>query len=521
MSAAILAALAAVLLSLSFSSFNLWLFGWCGFIPLFVALENKSLRQSLITAYLCGIIFWSLTIYWLIRVTLAGQIVLILYLAVYPAIFGCVFYFSRSFLPLSRLFFIPSAWVLLEYIRSHLFTGFPWSLIGFSQYKNLPVIQIADVTGAWGVSFLVILVNAALYLILRKQSRVKVALICAAILFLSLAYGFYKLSHQPELAGNVRRLKISVVQGNIPQYLKWNKQAVDFILNNYKQLTVAAAQDKPDLIIWPEAAVPGVFGQDNVEFKRVFSLASQEKINLLTGAVSRLGQSYFNSALFIDNSGQPAAIYNKLHLVPFGEYVPLKNIFPFLQAVAPIGDIQPGRDYTIFKQPADTFDSSRFTRDSLSINPKESGGIDFSVLICFEDLFPELSRQFIKRGARFLVNITNDAWYKQGSAPYQHFAASVFRAVENHVYLARAANTGISGFIDPAGRILSIVGSSGGGEIFVQGYRSQDIYLIPAKRTFYCRYGDIFIIFCLLLECLIIVFSRLQINKMLKYANVK
>lgn len=498
MSVIILPILAAVLLSLAFSSFNLWLFGWCGFIPLFAALENKSLRQSLLTAYLYGIIFWSLTIYWLIHVTLAGQIVLIFYLAVYPAIFGGVFYFSRSFSPASRLFFLPASWVLLEYIRSHLFTGFPWSLTGFSQYKILPVIQIAGLTGAWGVSFLVLLVNVALFLIFRKQSRVKVSLICAAILFLALAYGFYKLSHKPDSAGQGRRLKISVVQGNIPQNLKWNKQAVDFILNNYKELTAAASQDKPDLIIWPEASVPGLWGQDEAEFKQVFSLVAQQKINLLTGAVSRLGQNYFNSALLIDNSGQAIAIYNKLHLVPFGEYVPFKNIFPFLETIAPIGDIERGGDYTIFRQPA-----------------------DFGVLICFEDLFPELSRQFIKRGARFLVNITNDAWYKEGSAPYQHFAASVFRAVENHVYLARAANTGISGFIDPSGRILSIVGNANGGEIFVKGYRSQDIYLIPAKRTFYSRYGDVFIIFCLLLGCFIIVFSRPRISKILKYKNAQ
>ncbi len=498
MSVAILLILAAVLLSLSFSSFNLWLFGWCGFIPLFFALENKSLRRSFITAYLFGIVFWSLTIYWLIHVTLVGQIVLILYLAVYPAIFGGVFYFSRFLSPAGRLVFLPASWVLLEYVRSHLFTGFPWSLTGFSQYQNLPVIQIADLTGAWGVSFLVVLINAALYLILRKQSRAKVSLICASILFLSLAYGFYNLSYRPDLTGAGKPLKISVIQGNIPQYLKWNKQAVNFIFNNYKELTAAAAKDKPDLVIWPEASVPGLWGQDEAEFKQVFSLASQQKVNLLAGTVSRFGQDYFNSALFIDSSGQPAAIYNKLHLVPFGEYVPFKNIFPFLETIAPIGDIERGGDYTIFRQPA-----------------------DFGVLICFEDLFPELSRQFIKRGARFLVNITNDAWYKEGSAPYQHFAASVFRAVENHVYLARAANTGISGFIDPFGRILSIVGNANGGEIFVKGYCSQDIYLMPAKRTFYSRYGDVFIIFCLLLECFIIVFSRPRISKMLKYKNAQ
>ena len=145
-----LAFLSGLFLSLSFSSFNLWQLALCGFIPLFIALEKKSLIQAFIIAYLCGIIFWSLTIYWLVHVTLIGQAVLILYLSVYFGLFGCAVYCLRFFSARNFLFFLPSAWVLLEYIRSHLFTGFPWALMGFSQYKNLPVIQIAYITGAWG-----------------------------------------------------------------------------------------------------------------------------------------------------------------------------------------------------------------------------------------------------------------------------------------------------------------------------------------------------------------------------------
>lgn len=477
MSVVILLILTSVLLSFSFSSFNLWLFAWCGFIPLFMALENKSLRWAFLIAFFCGIVFWSLAIYWLIHVTLLGQIVLVLYLAIYFGLFGGAIYFSRFLSVKNRLFWLPASWVLLEYLRSYLFTGFPWSLIGLSQYKNLPVIQIADITGAWGVSFLVVLINTAFYLILRKQSKLKVSLICAGILFLSLIYGFYKLSYKPDSALLAKSLKISVVQGNIPQHLNWDKQAVDFILNNYKELTVAAAKSKPDLIIWPEASVPGVWGRDDAEFRQVFSLAGQLDTNFLVGAVSYFNQNYFNSALFINHLGSPAATYSKLHLVPFGEYIPLKNIFPFLETLVPIGDIQPGREYTIFKQPA-----------------------NFGVLICFEDLFPELSREFVKRGARFLVNITNDAWFKEGSAPYQHFAASVFRSVENRVYLVRAANTGISGFIDPAGRISGIISNVQGKEIFVPGYSSQNISLTAGKRTIYNRYGDFFVVFCLLFD---------------------
>ncbi|MBU4251642.1 MAG: apolipoprotein N-acyltransferase [Candidatus Omnitrophica bacterium] len=480
--------LSGLFLSLSFSSFNLWLFAWCGFIPLFVALENKSLRQSFITAYLCGIVFWSLTIYWLIHVTLLGQIILVLYLAIYFGLFGCVIYFSR-FLPVyRRLFFLPASWVLLEYLRSYLFTGFPWALIGLSQYKNLPIIQIADITGAWGVCFLVVLANTALYLFLRRHSGIKILFIPILILFLSLGYGAMRLSYKPENCSDKEQLKISVVQGNIPQDLKWDKRAAAFIQSRYKELTVKAAAQRPALIIWPEASVPGLWGRDDAEFAQVFSLAGQLDTNLLVGAVSYLNQNYFNSALFINHLGSPAATYSKLHLVPFGEYIPLKNIFPFLETIAPIGDIQPGREYTLFKQPA-----------------------NFGVLICFEDLFPELSREFIKRGARFLVNITNDAWYKEGSAPYQHFAASVFRSVENRVYLARAANTGISGFIDPAGRILGVVRNDQGKEIFVEGYYSQSICLAAGRRTIYNRYGDFFVVFCLLLDAGVII--SILINK--------
>ena len=476
------AILAAVLLSLSFASFNLWLFAWCGFIPLFIALENKSLRLAFMTAFFCGVVFWSLSIYWLIHVTLLGQAVLVLYLAIYFGLFGCVIYFSRFLSVNSCLFFLPASWVLLEYLRSYLFTGFPWALIGLSQYRNLPIIQIADITGAWGVCFLVVLVNAALYLFLRRHSGAKILLIPILALFLSLSYGFIKLSYKPDWCNEKERIKISVVQGNILQDLKWDKRAATFIQDRYKELTVAAAADKPALIIWPEASVPGLWGRDDAEFIQVFSLAGQLHTNLLVGAVSYFNQNYFNSALFINQLGSPVATYSKLHLVPFGEYIPLKNIFPFLETIAPIGDICPGREYTIFKQPA-----------------------NFGVLICFEDLFPELSREFIKRGARFLVNITNDAWYKEGSAPYQHFAASVFRSVENRVYLARAANTGISGFIDPAGRILGVVQNARSKEIFVQGYYSQSICLAAGKRTIYNRYGDFFVVFCLLLNAGVIV----------------
>ncbi|MFA4854289.1 MAG: apolipoprotein N-acyltransferase [Candidatus Omnitrophota bacterium] len=478
-----LSVFSAVLLSLPFSSGKLWITSWFGFLPLFLALRNKSRLQGFFLAYICGVIFWSFTIYWLVHVTLLGTIILILYLALYFGIFGSLFSTRNAGLRVSDLFFIPSTWVLLEYVRSYLFTGLPWALIGFSQYKNLPVLQIADITGVWGVSFLVVLINAALYLSWRKKQKAKILLYGAIILGLCLIYGFYKLSSSPACRTAKEAVKVAVIQGNIPQDLKWDIQARNFILNNYKELTSESAKDKPELIIWPEASAPGILGDNDAVFQQVFSLARMLNIDLLVGAVSRSGQDYFNSALFIDKSGQPTKAYHKLHLVPFGEFVPFKKTFPFLQTIAPIGDIRPGQEYTVFEEPA-----------------------KFGVLICFEDLFPELSREFVKKGAKFLVNITNDAWYKEGSAPYQHFSASVFRTIENRVYLARSANTGISGFIDPWGRILSVVRDAAGKEIFVKGFASREICL-SGTQSFYNRYGDIFILFCLALDIYVIILT--------------
>jgi len=484
-------AISALLLALSFSSFNLGFLAWCALVPLYLGLEHKALAKSLPIAFIWGVVFW------LIHVTLLGQAILILYLSIYCGLFGAVVYFSRSLPVLIRLFFLPAAWVLLEYLRSYLFTGLPWAIIGFSQYRNLAVIQIADITGAWGVCFLVVLANTALYLYFRRLAKIKLLLVCLGILLAVLGYGLIKLMEPPPGHNDAQQIKVSVVQGNIPQDLKWDKRSTAFIHNRYRELTAGLAPVKPELIIWPEASVPGLWGRDEDEFVQVFALARQLDTNLLAGAVSYLEQNYFNSALLVAPGGQVQEIYHKLHLVPFGEYVPLKRILPFLETIAPIGDITPGVEYTIFRLQA-----ARHSDQS-------ERPVTFGVLICFEDLFPELSRELVKKGARFLVNITNDAWYKESSAPYQHFAASVFRAVENRLYLARCANTGVSGFIDPAGRILRTVADAQGKETFVAGCLSQDIYLKENKRTVYNRYGDFFILFCLLLDaCAIIYFVK-------------
>ncbi|MFA5357027.1 MAG: apolipoprotein N-acyltransferase [Candidatus Omnitrophota bacterium] len=479
----------AILLALSFSRSGLWLLAWFAFLPVFFALNNKTNKQAFLLFFVTGVLFWSGTIYWLVNVTWPGTIVLVFYLALYFAVFGLVIRpFTRRSTPYA-LIFIPSVWVLLEYIRGLLFTGFPWAILGYSQYLNLPAIQITDITGAWGVSFLVMMVNAAIVEAVWAfknglRRRFKIAVISPALVLLSvLSYGYISLSGAPRVCAGGEPLRISVIQGNIPQQLKWSRGSRDIIMDTYFAISMQALKDKPDLVIWPEAALPVVLQEEPVYYERAREFIISGKTPFLLGAATLRGGNYYNSALLVPADGKPPARYDKLHLVPFGEYIPLRKALTFLETIVPIGDFSRGSEYTVFSLP-----SGRI------------GGYDkFSVLICFEDLFPGLSREFVKKGASFLVNITNDAWFGRSSSPYQHLSASVFRAVENRVFLVRSANTGVSAFISPSGRIISSVRDRNGDTIFISGYNTGEIIPSARKNGFYTRYGDIFVVICIFL----------------------
>lgn len=489
-----LAVLSGILLILSFPDFNIRLLAWISFIPLFFAIKGSSKGGAFILACFTGLVFWSGAIYWLIHVTLAGTILLVLYLSLYFGIFGLIFNLSSPLSPGRRMFLIPSAWVTLEYLRAHLLTGFPWALLGYSQYFNLKVIQVSDVTGCWGVSFLLMLVNFSAYLPFSKKEPSAAALkrlaVTLLLLIFVLGYGVYRLHQKPKSFMDQRSLRVVVVQADIPQELKWARGSEDYIVSRYEELTRDALKLDPGLIIWPEAASPYLLGKDDAEFSRIFLFAKEIKKPLLLGAVVVEKEDYFNSAILLDWQGRITGRYDKLHLVPFGEYIPLKKLFPFLETVVPIGDITRGKEYNILEIP----------------DAKSPANYKFAVLICFEDLFPELSREFRREGAEFLVNITNDAWYKKTCAPYQHLQASVFRAVENRSFLVRSANTGVSAFITPQGRIASTVKGMSGKEIFVPGYASFNLPIEEEPLSFYTRYGDIFMMLCFLLTAYFLAF---------------
>jgi apolipoprotein N-acyltransferase len=373
-------------------------------------------------------------------------------------------------------------------------TGFPWALLGYSQHLNLPAIQVADITGVWGVSFLVMFVNAAVVEIIwsikeKLFSRLKITLVSVFILLLLvLSYGYVSLFSKSFLSPAGPSLRISLIQGNIPQELKWDLNARHSIMRDYFELTSKAVSDNPDLIIWPEAALPVVLEEEPEYYIKVREYLRSVNKPLLFGSVTMRDNSYYNSALLLAGDAKLLAQYDKLHLVPFGEYIPFRNTIRFMDTIAPIGDIERGYDYTIFKLPGSLF--------------------SFGVLICFEDVFPELARGFVTRGAGFLVNITNDAWFGKTPEAYQHLAASVFRAIENRVYLARSANTGVSAFISPLGKIVSILSDEGGSNIFVPGYCVGNVFAPKTKFSFYSLYGDFFPFACVLFFFYVIIFKN-------------
>ncbi|NQU95948.1 MAG: apolipoprotein N-acyltransferase [Candidatus Omnitrophica bacterium] len=482
----VLAFVSAFLLVLCYPNFNLGFLAWIALIPLFFAIENKKSKTRFFTGYLFGIIFFAGILYWLANVTVPGTIATVLILAFLPAIFCLLASPSIASRP-GSVVFLPCAWVLTEYLRTYIFSGFPWALLGYSQSPNLPVIQIADITGPYGVSFLIVLVNVGIYLALRRKPKRFYILFFITVLFaLVLVYGDNRIKR----AYPAKLLKVAVIQGNIPQEMKWDPRYREFILNKYKMLTQVALKESPGLVVWPETAVPGYLDEPDLE-KQITNLAKSGNAYLLVGTLKEVGSKVFNSATLISNKGEILKSYNKIHLVPFGEFIPFEKAFLWMRGVIdkPIGNFARGNEFTVFK-----FNLEKVTRTTSKIQ-KSMEFHSFSTLVCFEDIFPDLCRKFVKKGARFLVNITNDAWFGKSPALYQHAQGSVFRAVENRVPVIRAANTGFSCIIDHRGKILKSV-KVGEDEISVDGY-AVEVIMPTFIKTIYTRFGDVFSWLCI------------------------
>ena len=499
-----LAIASGILLTVSFPKLNMGLFAWISLVPLFFAIKDKRPFESFWLGIICGLTHFGGILYWIPSTIITYgnlpaiigypvYIVLVFYLSLFVAGFTFFLAILKKRIGLSLVTGAPFLWVSFEYLRSLLFSGFPWEILGYSQFLHPLIIQIADITGVFGISFLIVLVNSAISTLLffneKKSinSLIKETLVTLIILLATIGYGYWKLKESNLSSGKERMIRVGVVQGNIDQKLKWDPLFQKETMDIYRQLSFEAARERLDIIVWPEAAVPFYFQSHEKYRLDILNISKQTKSHLLFGSPARdyrEGRAdYFNSAYLIGPRGKIRGRYDKVHLVPFGEYVPLKNLFIFAdKMVESIGDFSPGD----------------------SIRPLEASFGKIGVLICFEGIFPDISRGLVKRGADCLINITNDAWFGKSSAPYQHLSMAAFRAVENRVFIVRSANTGVSAFINTAGKIVAKT------DIFSQEVITGRIALTKKRMTFYTVYGDIFAYLCAGILLILILTMKFQ-----------
>jgi len=489
---AILAIASGLSLAAAFPSLDLEPLAWVGLVPLLLAARGLRPGAAFRVGWIGGLVFYLATVYWVAyTITKYTAVPLVLAAAILVLMASVLACYTGAFLAgvrwiedrgLPVVWLAPPLWVALEWLRSWFFIGFPWAALGYSQYRYHDLVQIAEVTGVYGISALLVLFNSVIVGVLpdggagRAKRRVPpppLVALTALVAGVPL-WGHWRagtLAHRPPAGA----LSVAIAQGNVEQDHKWDPAYQEETMARYRALTAGAAERRPALVVWPETATPFFFQQQGPLRDDVLELASRSGTYLLFGSPAVRQDSSgtlqeLNRAYLVSPDGWEVASYDKIQLVPFGEYVPYARVLFFVnRIVEAIGTIVPGLVPTVFRLP-----SARF-----------------GVLICYEDVFPALTRRFVAGGADFLVNITNDAWYGPTSAPHQHLAQATFRAIENRVPLVRAANTGISAVIDPDGRIRWR------GPLFETIFHVDEIAW-PGVRTFYTRFGDVFAWACAL-----------------------
>ena len=509
--ASVLAVLSALLLILSFPRTDLELLAWVGLVPLFMAMKEQGLLAAYVLSSLTGLLFFAGLFHWIWAVkafTWLDFVLLELYFAQYFALFGLLLNGITRRTGLPSALTAPVLWVSLEYLRAHFFfLALPMALLGHSQYRQIPLIQIAAITGVYGLSWLVVMVNAVLSELLgvlfdrhawrtlhNKGLRAwmrPVGLLLMALLSVggSVLFGHVILARERV----AERLKVGVVQRHIPPARYGEVQLQPEILKRYLHLSREMVGEGPLLIIWPETAVPVTPQTMTDLLVAITHFTKATHTYLLFGSTASQKfsspdapqQAQFNSALLISPRGNIEGDYHKIRLVPFGEYLPLRRRVPWPSwLVAGGNELTPGTHYTIFHLPT----------------------AQFGVLICWEMLFPELFRTFVHRGPQFMVNITNEAWFGNTAAPYHLAALSIFRAVENRISVVRSANGGLSLSIDPYGRVTGQVQEPGQGDLLPEGAFTRPI-LLSQQRTFYTWYGDLFAYLCIGMTALLLALA--------------
>ena len=499
------AVLSGLLLVLCFPRWDQGWLCWVALAPLIAAVWSggeTSVRRAALLGYATGLVFFWGVFSWLTTVTGAGWFLLAFYLALFPAAWTAFLHlarcgagdFTRSGANFRTAVLGAAAWTALEWLRGLGALSFGWNGLGIALHGNLPMIQIAEFTGVGGLSFLAALANLIGVITVRRfWSEARLGRFrphwdfsaCMALLAAAFAFGARTLlAPAPAQGTDTVALRVAAVQANIPQNEKFDRAFEQSVRERYTALTEVALASRPQLLLWPEAATPGSLFESEEMFRFVSGFAERSGVNFLLGSLDfdEDRHDYNIAALFTGREREPQ-IYRKIHLVPFGEYIPFRKAFPPFEWI--IGDLVPG-DFT---------PGAEHTILELR-NP----AVRAAALVCFEDTLGELTRQFVRRGAQVLINVTNDGWFLRSQGAEQHLANAIFRAVENRRPLLRAANTGVTAFIDPRGRVLNAFRP--GGTPFAEGVLADTILIPPATApwTFYTRHGERFSQACAVLS---------------------
>jgi len=458
--------------------------GWLSYFALVpLLLLIKSPRKAFVFGWITGVLFYSGLLWWLFflqaeeasfPMLAAGIAILIAYLSIYVGLFALILSFTKRWLGSTAYLASPFLWVTFEYLRGLTLLGFPWGTLAYTQTQYPTVIQLSSLGGVGLVSGWILLVNALCVLLIQsRKSRKKLSLCLIVLAFTILVPHMWG---EAQISAQVgERLRVALLQVNLDSKRVRDRSYPEEITPAIEKMILQAAEENPDLLIMPESALPGFLGHQTEYRAWLSELSARTHTPILTGAVryeySGGEFKYYNSAFLFRPDGV-AECYDKLHPVPFSERLPYDDVLPWIRNIQlGQGRYSPGREFKVF----------HLDRSS------------FSVLICFESIFPRLARRFVKEDAHFLVNITNDSWFGDTPGPYQHAQMAVMRSVENRVPIARCGNTGISMLVDPYGRVSQVT------EMFTRRVVIGDLVLMKNATTLYRRWGEWFSILSLLI----------------------
>ena len=486
----LLIALAAVLMSLSFHPLPLHFLAWFGMVPLLYAQERMHPGQAFRAGIFFGFLFAMLVLFWIIFLQIETNIkILITFgLVVLFAYIGLYFGVALAIAKKTNIWVLPMAISALEFIRGIGEIGFPWLSLGYSQARYPLFIQQASLYGVYGISFWIVLLNVSIYKALRRRTYIHI-FIATLVFMVPVIYGLCRMD---SIRG--RKLAVGIVQPNIDPNLKFSRElrfkTFERLMSMSTDCATTAIEEYGEslsLIVWPETATPVFLKSPGKYQDLVKRLVDGLRVPLLTGTAiyEPKDQDIFNGAILIEPDKEIEQDYRKIYLVPFGEHIPFDRQLSFLRNVDfGEGDYTPGNYYTVFQTPH----------------------LRIACLICFESIFPELSRRFVNNGAEVLVNITNDGWFGKISGPQQHNDMAILRSVENGVVLLRSANTGISMIVDQYGRVLSEK------PLFVEATIVSKVTVSPIK-TLYRHVGDIVPIASLLLTTLLLTVTLYRTHR--------